>query len=370
MPLRKGGLGVVSVELIHEAAFLGSIKAVNDTENLLQGGFESVGRVQDVMSAIANFNEKIHSDDQLNEQTFKYKKFSQKTLSELLHNRSYNLMMMENDETILDTIDKIRIKEMSKASTGAWMSPLFPNWGRNKLLLTSYEFILLVKRNVGFKFFEGNIISHCYFRHQVGAISSLGCMENMDGRLLHATDLCRKIYNWRHNETVRTVAHIANMAGFSTSKEIKCIPGSNKRPADILMHNGPNEVQVAIDVAVSSPFTQAHVKTFDPMEDADTTTNDREREKMKKYGALFKESSIPTNFIPYVITTFGGKNQKSRELNGVLAGRLSERWTIKFYDALKYVNGWLVGTLMKETAGNMIRALGVLQNVLHVEEAI
>jgi len=263
---------------------------------------------------------------------------------------------------------------MTRVGASSWLPPLFVN---GNLFFSDQEFILLVSRCLGVKFYDdSNGRARCVnagrvnYRHEV-------CKCRMDARFIHVTELCKPTFTCRHNNVARTLAQLARYAGFITLLEIS-LPGSSVVPGDVYLPEGPNGRPVALDITVTSVHTQYAIKTFDTNNEPEHSTNLKQKEKHRKYDNLFevkdkdkeiekdKDKDITetkvdkmksnADFIAFVMTSYGGRNVEAQNFCNMLAGRIADNWVVTFAEALSYVNSWVVASMLKSIAGFLLRA--------------
>jgi len=134
-------------------------------------------------------------------------------------------------------------------------------------------------------------------------ISCPMCKQPLDTLGDHAT-CCAKAGDLivRHNNLRNLVDRIAQDALLSPVMEKKGIlgPTSGRRPGDVSFRLWAHGKGLAIDIAVTSPFTDRNVRLQDPCEDYAAT------QKHRKYDADFKDSEY--HFAALVFETTGAIN--------------------------------------------------------------
>ena len=112
----------------------------------------------------------------------------------------------------------------------------------------------------------------------------------------------------RHNSVRNLTDRIATDAHLSPVMEKKGIlgPTSGRRPGDVTIPIWANGKGLVIDVAVTSPFTAAHVRLSSPCDDYAFTC------QHKKYDASFE--GLPYIFAAVVFETTGAISEEGQEV--------------------------------------------------------
>jgi len=263
---------------------------------------------------------------------------SQKELSSKVFKNDYDNLLRSAG---LAQEDWCRIKEQTRSGSSLWM---VPSYVRGQLVIADECYPLLLRRHLGFQFFDDGIVTTCSRSDLPRAAQRQPCSEQQDPFLRHATEACRSIFVQRHNSVATTVKSLCKMAGIDYMSEVACIPGSNNVPADIYISEGPNEVPLAVDVAVVSPL--AHSRMGSPDAPVGSSTAAQESVKIARYKALFDQMHGRIQFSPFVISTFGGMAQEAKAIMRFIAHRLSQRWVITFASATRIVYVRILNALM------------------------
>ena len=75
------------------------------------------------------------------------------------------------------------------------------------------------------------------------------------------------------------------------------------------------------------------------------------------------KSKVNTDFIAFVMTSYGGRNVEAQSFCNMLASRIADKWVGTFTEALSYVTSWIIASMLKSIAGYLLRAMdGVKKN--------
>jgi len=171
------------------------------------------------------------------------------------------------------------------------------------------------------------------------------------------TEFCKNSFAQRHNSLAAELRQICNMAGVECMTEVQCIPGSTDVPADIYIHNGPGGVPLAVDTSVATPLSASILRSFHVMSKPGACIRNRESHKIGRYKEHFDSVNGSIQYLPFVMSTFGGSGLLARRLLLLLSQKLSERWGVPFESARTLVQNRISSGLMKYAAISLSRAL-------------
>jgi hypothetical protein len=353
LPKRMGGLALISAASISPAAYLGAVHAIESTPTLLQH-HSSIIVNNRVKPALKQFNSLVHESNAIKDMNeFKAGKSggkSQPHFTSLIHKNAFDKLM-----ATLDNPGKSRLKDQTCPGASSWLHPTMWN---NNTIIDDAVFPVLLRRHLGQSFFSPLFRINCPRSHPKNG-SNIRCTKAMDSKLRH-TDLCRMSYVFRHNSCANTLAQLVRYAGFSTDREVPCIPSKNVIPGDIYIHNGPEGIPIAIDVAVVSPLTEADLNRIHDLSMPAKNANDAERLKFRKYYEDFKDINSRVSFIPFGISTFGALGTNARRVIAMLVERIVQERLIPAEIARYFISRILIGHVLVNIGVTMSQALAML----------
>ena len=129
--------------------------------------------------------------------------------------------------------------------------------------------------------------------------------------------MCRRSGLWnRHLGVQSFICQMLSEARVPHEREVAITPGSQERPADILLKRWHNGRDLAVDLTI------VHSMPASVGREAGTAArvfSGVEAKKKRRYEAACEAQRI--DFKPFVMDTFGGIHGAGRELWGALAGR-------------------------------------------------
>ena len=227
-----------------------------------------------------------------------------------------------------------------------------------KTIIDDCLFTLLLRRHLGQSFFSSLRRIACP-RSIPQCIGGKRCTKSIDSKLIH-TDLCRRSYTFRHNNCANILAQLVRYAGFSTDREVACIPGNNAIPGDIYIHNGPEGIPIAIDVAVVSPLTKKDLEVIHDLSMPARNANEAERRKITRYNLDFIALKGRVTFLPFGVSTFGALGSRARRVIAILVERITHDRLIPAEIARFYVSRILIGHILANIGVSMSQALAKL----------
>lgn len=144
--------------------------------------------------------------------------------------------------------------------------------------------------------------------------------------------------------------------------EVRCLPGSNQRPADILVYDGPNDLPLAIDVTVCSSLTKVYVQRSNDLSECAKSVAEAERIKIEKYREGFSSMDKRIRFLPCGITTFGSMGPGARKILDFLADVVHKERFIPKHSARNYLFRLLVGDFMAFQARLLSQGIAMASN--------
>jgi hypothetical protein len=189
-----------------------------------------------------------------------------------------------------------RLRRIAQPHAGCFVTAVPSEEDGNDTILRPRNFRIAVAYRLGLPVLNNNI--PCPM-----------CMQTIDKLGDHAT-CCSKSGDLivRHNSVRNLVDRIATDGLLSPIMEKKGIlgPTSGRRPGDVTIPIWTGGKSLAIDVAVTSPFTLGHLRLSSPCEDY------ADRQKHQKYDDSFR--SQPYLFAALVLETTGAINQEGEEV--------------------------------------------------------
>lgn len=351
LPLSQGGLGLTLSVHIKEAAFLAatSVTAPRPAPEQAAGGPINVSHI--VTSAISLYNTRVADSDKVDVAAIfaRDKPMCQRDLTTRVHKQQFDVLMSDARTSVMD---KLRILDQTQAGSSAWMTPVYRS---GQLLIPSASYRLLLVRHVGGRYFDAEAnpqrCQNSSFSQVLGRQQP--CNTPLDAQLHHTTDLCKKSFLRRHNTLAAEFARLCNTMHVDIMREVKCIPGSMSKPADVYMHHGPGGKPVAIDFAVSTPL-QASVAHQDL---ASVRPGFRLRQyearKQRKYRDEFAAIGDSILFVPFVVSSFGAFGPSASKLVSFLTAKLASAWIMTVQQARSYITVRLCASFMAYQARSL-----------------
>ena len=352
LPRRMGGLAIISASAISPAAYLGAVHAIDSSATLLQR-LSSVIVNTRVKPALKQFNSLVHEKDAIKDlSTFKAKSGdkTQHDFTTKIHKLAFDKIIVG-----LDNAGKSRLKDQTCPGASAWLHPTMWN---SRTIIDDSLFPLLLRRHLGQSFFSPLIRLPCP-RSFPQAGGGSRCTKTVDSTLAHA-ELCRCLFIHRHNNCANILAQVVRYAGFSTDREVPCIPGKNVIPGDIYIHNGPEGIPIAIDVTVVSPLTSTQIERMHDLSMPATNANKAERMKFQKYADDFNDLNGRVSFIPFGVSTFGAFGSSARKLIAILVKEVNKTRLIPVEIAKSYICRILIGHVLANIGVAYSQALALL----------
>ena len=224
-----------------------------------------------------------------------------------------------------------------------------------RTIINDAVFPLLIRRHLGQSFFSPLIRIACP-RSIPRSIGGKRCTKTVDSKLVH-TELCDHAFAFRHNNCADILAQLVRYAGFSTDREVACIPGSNTIPGDIYIHNGPEGVPIAIDVTVVSPLTKKDLQVIHDLSMPAKNANEGERRKIADYEVEFTSLKGRVTFLPFGVSTFGALGSRARRVIAILVQRITHDRLIPAEIARFFVSRILIGHILDNIGVSLSQAL-------------
>jgi hypothetical protein len=117
-------------------------------------------------------------------------------------------------------------------------------------------------------------------------------------------------------------------------------------PADLYICDGPNGIPLAVDVAVASPVCETATTPLNLTSKAGTYLAKQETMKLWKYQSHFKSVKGSIEFLPFVMSSFGGVSGKASELVNFIARVLSTKLLMPLQSAHTLVSNQVSASLM------------------------
>ena len=283
LPVAKGGLGLRLADSHGAAAFLSSYGA---SQLLVQ---EMRWRQQDfevtnVDDALAELNNLL-GDLPLTRGEVTV--MTQRKLSALVDEESHSRLI----EATAAPRELARLKCISREGAGDWLTAL-PSKTLG-LHLRKTEFITAIRYRLGLPIFrtQGECpMPVCHANNDVMGDHAISCA--IGGERIS-----------KHNHVRDAIFKAAVEAGLGPIREPDgLLPGSDDRPADVLIPIWTEGRDTALDVTVVNPLQQTLVVRTS--EEGDSAVAHAHKEKLRKYEARCSAEAI--TFLPLAVDTFGG----------------------------------------------------------------
>jgi hypothetical protein len=340
LPRRYGGLGLVDLNRVGDAAFISASIATLPDGDALQHR-DTLAQNLDFTSALPLYNRLVNVKDCMSVDSVLQQKPSQKALMEKVHCHHFDLLGANATQ-----LDLARLKEQASCGASSWLQPRF-KYGNP--ILTAETFPLLVVRHLRGDF-KANHELHCPRRVAVAERAS--CYAAVDAKLEHVTVSCKAFLSERHKTLAAALHRICNEAGLAASTEVQCIPGSLKIPADLYIYGAPPFVKpTAIDVGVTAVTHQASWGS-----EHGSNIRNLEGSKMNKYANDLKNAPN-LDFVPFIMSSFGSFGQKARSFITLLATCLCRRWVTSMVEAEDYIRSVIQAEVLAFIGDLMLRTL-------------
>ena len=121
---------------------------------------------------------------------------------------------------------------------------------------------------------------------------------------MHSSEYCISRFHARHAALLSAVATQARQVGIVCSTNYHRVPfNDGDRPCDLILHNGPGDVAVGVDVAVVTSLQRYESRMHTYFRDPKYEVNTSENTKINHYRANCEQAGI--RFEPCVISTHG-----------------------------------------------------------------
>ncbi len=177
----------------------------------------------------------------------------------------------------------------------------------------------------------------------------------------HATDLCRTAFVHRNNTVANELKSLCCFAGLQYQSEVQCIPGSLDVPADLYICKGPGGIPIAVDVTVGSPVCDSATKALTVISKAGSYLSRKETDKLYKYKEHFASVNGTIQFLPFVMSSFGGVAGQAKELVSFISRALAKKMLMPLQSAHSLVSNQVSAALMNFVALKLSHAVASLQ---------
>ena len=295
LPISMGGVGLRQAKQHGSAAYLASVgdaaSLVQDIRlQLLEQGVveEQEEREGGLARALADLNSLLQEPLTKTEAcAMKQRALSgliDKEAAERLHNGA------------VSERDKARLNCVARDGSGDWLTAL-PSKALG-LHLRKSEFILAARYRLGLPIFlqEGNCpMANCQGFGDKYGDHSISCAINGE-RIA------------KHNHVRDAIYAAAAQAALGPRKEpAGLLPGSDDRPADVLLPYWTNGKDAALDISIVNPLQQALVGQV--AREGDSGVQHSFNLKVRKYSERCEAEGFV--FIPIILDTFGGWHKES-----------------------------------------------------------
>jgi hypothetical protein len=341
LPRRYGGLGLVDVTRVGDAAFISASIATLPSDDDPQRHRKTLAQNLDFTSALSLYNRLVNVKDCMSVDSVLQQKPSQKALMEKVHCHHFDLLGANAAQ-----LDLARLKEQASCGASSWLQPRF-KYGNP--ILTTETFPLLVVRHLRGEF---KAIHELHCPRRVAVAERAPCYAAVDAKLEHVTVTCKAFLTERHKTLAAALHRICNEAGLAASTEVQCIPGSLKIPADLYIYGAaPNVKPTAIDVGVTAVTHQASWGS-----EHGSNIRNVERTKMNKYANDLKNAPN-LDFVPFIMSSYGSFGQKARSFITLLATCLCRRWVTSMVEAEDYIRSVIQAEVLAFIGDLMLRTL-------------
>ena len=212
---------------------------------------------------------------------------TQRKISALVDEESHSRLI----EAVTVPRELARLKCVSREGAGDWLTAL-PSKTLG-LHLRKTEFITAIRYRLGLPIFrtQGECpMPVCHANNDVMGDHAISCA--IGGERIS-----------KHNHVRDAIFKAAVEAGLGPIREPDgLLPGSDDRPADVLIPIWTEGRDTALDVTVVNPLQQALVVRTS--EEGDSAVAHAHKEKLRKYEARCSAEAI--TFLPLAVDTFGG----------------------------------------------------------------
>ena len=288
LSISQGGLGLRRAEQHGAAAYLSSLGASALLAQEIREQQQLGGREVDTDRAVAELNRHLETPLTYGEaSSMNQKELSQKVEKEAaarLHNAA------------VDQRDNARLNCVSREGAGDWLTAI-PSKALG-LHLRPQEFTLAVRYRLGLPVFllEGECpAARCRGHNDIWGDHAVSCA--IGGERIS-----------KHNHVRDAIFQAAAQAHLGPRKEPGgLLPGSDDRPADVLLPVWDQGRDTALDVCVVNPLQDGLVDRV--AREGDAGVHHAFSAKVAKYGARCDAEGI--SFLPLAVDTFGGWHSRS-----------------------------------------------------------
>ena len=298
LPISMGGLGLRQAKQHGSSAYLASVgdaaMMVQETRLQLQEQGEVQGLENEeggLTRALAELNS--HLEEPLSKE--EACAMSQRALSGLI-DKEAALRLLNGAVT---ERDKARLNCVARDGSGDWVTA--PPSKALGLHLRKSEFFLAARYRLGLPIFqrEGNCpMTNCQGFGDKYGDHSISCAINGE-RIA------------KHNHVRDAIFAAAAQAALGPRKEpAGLLPGSDDRPADVLLPFWANGKDAALDISIVNPMQQALVGQV--AREGDSGVQHTFNVKVRKYSERCEAEGFI--FVPMIVDTYGGWHKESLEV--------------------------------------------------------
>ena len=300
LPISMGGLGLRQAKQHSSSAYLASVGATAMLVQEIRLQLQEQGEVpeatgeEDVGEGMTRMLAELNS--RLGEPLTKVEAcaMSQRVLSGLIDKEA--AQRLQNSAG--SDRDKARLNCVAREGSGDWLTAL-PSKALG-LHLRKSEFILAARYRLGLPIYlqEGRCpMDNCQGFGDKYGDHSISCAINGE-RIA------------KHNHVRDAIHAAAAQAALGPKKEpAGLLPGSDDRPADVLLPFWVNGKDAALDISIVNPMQQALLHQV--ARDGDSGVQHSFNTKVRKYSARCEAEGLV--FVPVIVDTFGGWHRDSLE---------------------------------------------------------
>lgn len=247
--------------------------------------------------------------------------------------------------------DRMRMMEQSRTGANCWLDPTF-TYGRSVIKPNAFQFALL--RAIGFSFFS--ILDGPVPCFSSSAKNPKPCKGENDPKLIHSAELCKHRHTSRHDDVVHQLAFLAKGAGFRLQFE-QSMGINNDRMADVLVMGADRGNDVVVDVTIVSALKQADLASVrNDFKPVSTILEDAVKHKRAKYKEELESLGANITFIPFVMSTFGGRDGPAKDLIDIIAPRLAFYFGFSVDNAHSFCYKRLTSMIINHIGFNMYKS--------------